>query len=200
MGNGIQLRESAEKAITLVNAMSKKENLYVLVDDYPVPLPKVSAPILVSKTIQSGTQKIIVKNSVIDLAVVSETEASFTLGVPPVVDGVWYVVDPITKVNFPHREDFVIPHSFALWVTEAEWEERLGEYEGLRPKSRKKKQGKKEYKARGKKGSKKGSKKRGKKSRNIPKLSHPMRYPLVSVAVGRIAIASPGTTELFLEE
>ena len=188
---------SPSPSVTLVNALRNRE-LYILSDGVPVPLPRANPPILVEEAgerqeydvmICEEDQKAKARGGSATVEVVGGTSPSLIIGNLPVEPGVWYVVDPITKVQFPHRDDFVVPRAYTMWASE----ELANEL--------KKKKSKGKGKGKGKSRASKNKKAERKAfAKELERYPHEMRFPLCSVATGPISVAEVSTPVLSDED
>jgi len=118
--------------VVLFNALRSRKDIYVLVGGKPRLLPRVSPPVLLSKektreefhclVYAGGSVEEVIADTEefleTTLEIVGESSPSCVIGDLPKVDGVWYLVDPITQVQFPYRDDFVVPNAYSMYLRE----------------------------------------------------------------------------------
>lgn len=172
----------AETPVLLVNALRHREEVYVLRDGKPVLLPRAAPPTVVSRPHGRSQATIAVPADADDPAAglltttvgVEHGESDLlVLGDLPRAEHVWYLVDPLVKIQFPHRDDFVVPATYGYWTSK-----RLA----------------KALASKDKKVARKARK------RDLEAFSHAKRFPLNSVGVGPVAVTGPDTRVLRLDD
>lgn len=162
--------------VLLVNALRTRD-VYVLLEDVLVLLPRVPAPTLIpDHSTERPFVNVLVPSgeatgdlATVPMRVEASEAVSAVVNLPPRIANVWYLVDPATKTEFPHRDDFVVPSSYSMWLS---------------PKTRKARHSK----------SKKKRRKAFKK--DADSFSHAKRFPLASIRRGPLLAASEDTPVL----
>ena len=162
----------------LVNATARPT--YLLVNDKPLRLPEINSPIVVAgDSLQVQPLAVWVPES--DSPEAREARVTINLhedqgqghillGLPR-VEGTVYLVDPTVKIQFPYRDDFVVPRTYTMWTPP-------------------------EYRKAMKSPSRKKRRKAMKQARK--KFSHFERFPLIEVSRAALPITSPESPILAL--
>jgi hypothetical protein len=163
----------------LVNATGRPT--WVLSGGKPVRLPEVNPPVVLSagredadarKTVQFAVT-VAEGEGVADLTEQDESVASVILGDLPRNEHIIYLVKPLIKTQFPHRDDFVVPASYTMYTP------------------------RKLAKAMDSKNPKKRVKALKRYSKSI---GHAKRFPLIAVSRLPLPVASPDTPALSLDD
>jgi hypothetical protein len=92
------------------------EPVHVRINGERVALPQLPAATIVDSTVDrhADTLNITVDGEHSTTVSVRDGDVGLTIGLPPVTDGVVYLVDAETLLRSPHRDDFVTGDSYDL--------------------------------------------------------------------------------------
>ena len=165
----------------LVNA-TVRGDVYVLVDGKPRLLPRVGPPRVLdtcgpsrdmSVTFLTGDSPEHATWHTAVLRVADECSADLVIGALPETDGVIYLVDPITRIQFPHRQDMVTPATYGMWMS-PRMERALA--------------------------SGSGKKRRRARRKDLATFTHARRFPLLAVSRALPAVTTSDTPVLLWDD